>query len=77
MFSKVFLSYKEGYVKTNIEAFINVENKLNIKGENILFIDNNKINIENAKKRGWNTCLAFGYEIEKIKNSVDKFLDEK
>lgn len=77
VFSKVFLSYKEGYVKTNIEAFINVENKLNIKGENILFIDNNKINIENAKKRGWNTCLAFGYEIEKIKNSVDKFLDEK
>lgn len=77
VFNKVFLSYKEGYVKTNIEAFINVENKLNIKGENILFIDNNKINIENAKKRGWNTCLAFGYEIDKIKNSVDKFLDEK
>lgn len=25
VFDKVFLSYEEGYVKTNIEAFINVE----------------------------------------------------
>lgn len=74
IFDKVFLSYKEGYIKSNIEAFINVENKLNIKGKNILFIDNNKNNINNAKKREWNTCLAFGYELDKIKNSIDEFL---
>ena len=70
IFDKIFLSYEEGYVKSNIEAFINVEKKLNIKAENILFIDNNENNINNAKKRGWNTCLAFGYELDKIKNTV-------
>lgn len=74
IFDKIFLSYEEGYVKSNIEAFINVEKKLNIKTENILFIDNNENNINNAKKRGWNTCLAFGYELDKIKNTVDEFL---
>lgn len=74
IFDKIFLSYEEGYVKSNIEAFINVEKKLNIKAENILFIDNNENNINNAKKRGWNTCLAFGYELDKIKNTVDEFL---
>lgn len=75
VFDKVFLSYEEGYTKTNIEAFINVENKLNIKGENILFIDNNENNINNAKKRGWNTCLAFGHELDKIKKNVNDFLN--
>ena len=74
IFDKIFLSYEEGYVKSNIEAFINVEKKLNIKTENILFIDNNENNINNAKKRGWNTCLAFGYDLDKIKNTVDEFL---
>ena len=74
IFDKIFLSYEEGYVKSNIEAFINVEKKLNIRAENILFIDNNENNINNAKKRGWNTCLAFGYELDKIKNTVDEFL---
>lgn len=74
IFDKIFLSYEEGYVKSNIEAFINVEKKLNIKAKNILFIDNNENNINNAKKRGWNTCLAFGYELDKIKNTVDEFL---
>lgn len=74
VFDKIFLSYKEGYVKSNIEAFINVENKLKIKGENILFIDNNENNINNAKNRGWKTCLAYGYELDKIKISVEEFL---
>ena len=76
-FDKVFLSYKEGYVKSDINAFINVENKLNIKPENILFIDNNKNNIENAKKRGWNTCNSYGYDLDKIKTSVESFLKEQ
>lgn len=75
IFDYVFLSYEEGYVKTNIEAFINIENKLNIKGKDILFIDNNENNIKNAKNRGWNTCLAYGYELDKIKNSINEFLE--
>ncbi len=74
IFDYVFLSYQEGFTKTNIKAFINVESKLKVKPENILFIDNNQYNINNAKKCGWNTCLAYGYEIDKIKNSINDFL---
>lgn len=74
IFNNVFLSYDEGYVKSDINAFVNVENKLNVTSDNILFIDNNENNINNAKKRGWNTCLAYGYELDKIKKSVDEFL---
>lgn len=49
---------------------------INVRGESILFIDNNSNNIKNANERGWNTCLAYGYELDKIKNSVEKFLNE-
>lgn len=74
VFDHIFLSYEEGYVKESIEAFINVENKLNIKGKDILLIDNNPININNARIRGWNTCLAYGNELDKIKIHVEEFL---
>lgn len=76
IFDKVFLSYEEGYTKRELDAFINVENKFNVKGENILFIDNNETNIEKAKQRNWNTCLAYGYELDKIKQSVEQFLED-
>lgn len=77
IFDKIFLSYKEGCTKSNIKTFINVENKLKVEGKDILFIDNNANNINNAKKRGWNTCLAYGFELEKIKISVEDFLKKK
>ena len=51
-----------------------VENDCKIETKHILFIDDSSDNIETAKKRGWNTCLASGYELDKIKNSIDKFL---
>ncbi len=75
IFDDIFLSYKEGYTKSDIKAFINVNNKLNNK--NILFIDNNTNNIENAKKIGWNTLCCTGEDMNKIKNEVEKFMDEK
>lgn len=74
MFDYVFLSYKMGYNKPNLESYEFIEKKLNVKAENILFIDDTKINIDNAKKRGWNTCNAYGYELDKIKKSVELFL---
>lgn len=76
VFDRVFLSYEEGYDKSDIKAFINVENKLRTRGANILLIDNNPANINNAKKRGWNTCQAYGYELDKIKKSVQEFLNK-
>lgn len=75
IFNNVFLSFKEGYIKTYEDAFVNVENKLKIEPQNILFIDNNETNINNAKSRGWNTCLATGNELNKIKEAVEQFLN--
>lgn len=75
VFDKVFLSYEEGFVKSDIKAFENVQKKLGVEAEKILFVDNNPINIENAKRQGWNTCLAYGYELEKIKENIEAFIN--
>ena len=74
VFDQVFLSYEEGYVKTYVDAFINVDTKLNRNGQEVLFIDNNSLNISNAKKVGWNTFQATGDDIDKIKEAVNDFL---
>ena len=73
VFDNVFLSFEEGYIKTHIEAFINVNNKL--KNKEILFIDNNQRNIENAKKIGWHTLKATGDDLILIKETINKFLN--
>lgn len=44
--------------------------------KNILFIDDSKENIKVAQKRGWDTCLANGHELDKIRTEVDKFLNK-
>lgn len=75
VFSKVFLSYQEHLLKTDINAFINVENKLNVPGKDILFFDNTEININNAKKRNWNAFLLTGNDISSIKEQVELFLN--
>ena len=74
IFEQVFLSYEEGYIKGDIEAFYNVNNKLQDK--EILFIDNNSKNIENAKSVGWNTCLATGDNLDLIKKTIKKFMGD-
>lgn len=76
MFDYVFLSYELGYRKPDVEAYEKVEKALKINPNNILFIDDTKENIEMAKQRGWNTCHSYGYELDKIKQSVNKFLDD-
>lgn len=44
--------------------------------KNILFIDNTKENIDTAEKMGFCTCLAAGEEYDKIKQNINKFLNE-
>ena len=73
-FDYVWLSYLTSLRKNTEEAFKLVEQTLQVPPEDILFVDDTTINIENAKKRGWNTCQAFGYELDKIKDSVEQFL---
>lgn len=75
-FSYLFLSCYLGVQKPINDIYNIVECKTEIKAENILFIDDREDNIKVAKKRGWNTCLASGNEIEKIKNSILVFLKD-
>ena len=64
------------YMNTE-EVFELVENDLQISPQNIMFIDDTSVNIENARNRGWNTCQAYGYELDKIKGAVEQFLTEQ
>ena len=73
-FDHVWLSYLTHVRKNEETAFQIVEQDLNTSPDNILFIDDTTINIENANKRGWHTCQAFGYELDKIKSAVEHFL---
>lgn len=76
VFDYVWLSYKTHVRKSEDKAFQIVEEGINITPDNILFIDDTLKNIENAKNRGWNTCQAQGYELDKIKEAVNQFLNK-
>ena len=76
-FDYVWLSYITHVRKNEETAFQIVEKDLKVSSSDILFIDDTSINIENASKRGWNTCQAFGYELDKIKSSVEQFLNNE
>ncbi|MBU1299651.1 MAG: HAD family phosphatase [Bacteroidetes bacterium] len=51
-FRKYFLSYQIGLMKPEIEIYIHMLNELNLKPEEIFFIDDKKINIERASRLG-------------------------
>ena len=74
-FDYMFLSFEKNCRKPDVKAYEIVEKDLNIPPKNILFIDDLEENTKVAKLRGWNTCNAFGYELDKIKKSVEAFLD--
>lgn len=76
-FDFVWLSYITHVRKNEEKAFEIVEQDLQTYPSDIMFIDDTSVNIENAKKRGWNTCQAFGYELDKIKSSVEQFLSDE
>lgn len=50
-----------------------VNQALKINTHDILFIDDTLVNIEASKIVGWNTCLAKGYELDKIKIILRNF----
>lgn len=73
-FDYVYLSFEIGMRKPESRIYEYVLNDLNITPENILFIDDDENNILMAKKYKWNTCQAYGYQLDKIKNAVEQFL---
>ncbi|MBS7021079.1 MAG: HAD-IA family hydrolase [Firmicutes bacterium] len=76
-FDYVWLSFALGYEKPNPEIYKIVESNGTFPPSDILFIDDSKENIEVAKSRGWNTCLATGHELNKIKETVLEFIHSK
>jgi len=73
-FDYVWLSFELNCRKPNEKIYNIVESFIDIPSDNILFIDDLARNLEIPKSRGWNTCQAFGFELDKIKESVDNFL---
>ncbi len=73
-FDYVYLSFELGLHKPNRDIYEYVLKDLNTAPENILFIDDEENNIKTAQECGWNTCMACGYELDKIKKAVESFL---
>ena len=76
-FDYVYLSFEIGLKKPNKDIYKYVLNNLKIEPKEILFIDDDTNNILAAKECGWNTCQAYGYELDKIKTAVYEFLNTK
>ena len=75
-FDYVWLSFELNCRKPREEIYKIVEKDCKMEPKNILFIDDSKENIKVAQKRGWDTCLANGHELDKIRTEVDKFLNK-
>lgn len=73
-FDYVWLSFELGEEKPDNKIYEIVENDCKLKPQNILFVDDREDNILAAKKRNWNVCRAFGYEVDKIKEAIENFL---
>lgn len=73
----VFLSYKLGCKKPDKKIYEKVQSALPFKPKDILFIDDLEQNIIPAKELGWNTLLASGKELDKIKKCCNEFLNEE
>ncbi len=54
-FKSIYSSVNIGYTKPDFMFFKYIHNDLDLQPENILFIDDSLLNIESAKKLGWNT----------------------
>lgn len=76
-FDYVWLSCDLGCRKPEERIYEIVENECKLEAKNILFIDDSKENLDVALERGWNVCKAFGYEINKIKETINNFLENR
>ncbi len=76
-FDFVWLSFELKCKKTDERIYELVEEQCKISNEKILFIDDSIENIQVAQRRGWKVCLATALEFEKIKKSVNDFLQDK
>lgn len=71
-FDKLFLSYELGYLKPEKEIYQKVLEKIKIKPEEILYVDDIKEFVEAAKECGWNA-----YHFTSNENLVEFFKESQ
>jgi len=71
-FSEGFVSYHLKDRKPAIKCFEIILQKYNLKPEEIIFLDDSKPNLENAKKLGMNTILFTN--INQLKRDIDNLI---
>ena len=71
----VFLSYEFGCQKPDRKIYEEIMKKLPFDGKDILFIDDLEKNVLVPKELGWNTFVASGNELEKIKQACEEFIN--
>ena len=69
LFKYSFPSHKIGRMKPDIEAFQHVIENLCCDSDQILFLDDNQVNVDAAKKAGMNAIRVNGFEDVKVKLS--------
>ncbi|MCP3659010.1 MAG: HAD-IA family hydrolase [Bacteroidetes bacterium] len=71
-FEKCFISAEMGYNKPNPKFYSYIEKELNLKPNQILFVDDNDENIESAKNKGWHTYL-YKEDFKEFKQYLQRF----
>ena len=73
-YKKVYLSYKEGMIKPNLDFYEKVQKESLVKPDEILFIDDKEENLIVPKNLGWKTVLfnrlKAEEEVKKIKEII-------
>ena len=71
LFDYCFASYEIGYFKPDTQGFAYAADKMGVDPRNILFIDDNMLNVEGARKAGLHAEKAF--ELEEVKAVLHKY----
>lgn len=78
LFKSVFTSYEMGRRKEDISVFRDVIRDIGLKPGEILFIDNHKPNIDNAKKIGMETIYYTKFpKVTEFREKLKRILNEK
>lgn len=75
IFDNIYAAKDFGLDKKQPEAYLFIANKLNRKPSEILFIDDQKINVDAAKKVGLSTILYIDFQMSKLE--LYRMLDYK
>lgn len=69
-----FFSFNLGIQKPDARIYDMIEVITGYSKDDILFIDDRKDNIKEAKSKGWNTVLATGYDFKAVRKECYSFM---